>query len=997
MEDLKRFVFKMYDFSFLEAIKDNDVVPGPFDKTQAEAMLADFLAEHGGKASHETVIPDLCAHPGGRRILLAVFGNSPFLSRLVFRDPLFLAKLSLQGPENSMAETSRDLKELAQADLFQEELGRRLRRLRGQAALTIAVADITGYWELPQVLQALSDFAQAVLQCVVDALLRAHARTGDVLLADPARPSHGCGYTIIAMGKLGSRELNYSSDIDLIVLYDPDRSSYAGKRDVQDFQVRFTRTLVRLLQDFTEDGYVFRVDLRLRPDPSSTPIALPAGAAETYYESAGKGWERSAMIKARAVAGDIELGEQFLKNISPFVWRRNLDYAAIRDVQDMIGLIRAHHGHGEIQIAGHNIKQGIGGIREIEFYAQTHQLISGGRDRQLREPSTLGMIKVLQEKGLLDEQAAGLLRNAYVFLRVLEHRLQMTHDEQTQTLPKDPVEFARLGNFMGFPDHQEFTRTVRRHLENAAAQFQKLMALENGGAPDKQKAAPQALSEDFLQGLGFADSKRAFTITETWRSFRYRAMRSPRAQELLNQLTPEILNALAATSDPDGALLRFDEFLAALPAGVQIFSLFTANPWLLRLLAEIMGMAPGLAQILGRRPALLDAVLSPGFLDDFPGEAELAKDLEYALEAAQDFQDVLDITRRWVNERKFQAGVQLLRHLLDGAAAGKALSRIATTLIRTLLPRVEDEFALKHGRVPDAAMAVIAMGKLGGEELTFTSDLDLIFIYPDTQEMSDGKSPLGAAQYFARLGQRFINALTALTPEGQLYEVDMRLRPSGGKGPIAVSLEAFRRYHEELAQTWEHMAWTRARILTGPEQLTADINRITHGFLRRKRDVASLAHDVAVMRGKVDREFHSDNIWDLKYVRGGMIDAEFTTQFLILNYAVEFEDVLHTNIISALERLRSHQALSEAGAEDFGAPLSLLRDLQQITRLCLDEPRAVPAAPHAFRTMLADLFGAADFSALERRITDAERIIFGAYMDIVLRQAGLREEPASDG
>lgn len=987
----------MYDFSFLEAIKDADVIPAPFDKAQAEAMLAEFLAADGNGAPLQPALQSLCAHPGGRRILLALFGNSPFLSRLVFRDPRFLAELLQQGPEQSLAAISRALRELAQADASQDELGRRLRVLRGQAALTIAVADITGYWQLPRVLRALSEFAQDVLQCVVDALLRTHAGTGEVILADPARPSHGCGYVIIAMGKLGSRELNYSSDIDLIVLYDAERCPYAGKRDVQDFQVRFTRTLVRLLQDFTEDGYVFRVDLRLRPDPSSTPIALPAAAAETYYESAGKGWERSAMIKARPVAGDIGLGEQFLKNISPFVWRKNLDYAAIRDVQDMIGLIRAHHGHGEIQIAGHNIKQGLGGIREIEFFAQTHQLISGGRDRQLREPSALGMIGILEEKGLLDAHAASLLRDSYVFLRMLEHRLQMTHDEQTQTLPKNGIELARLGNFMGYPDVEAFTREVRRHLENVAGQFQKLMESGGAGAPVEQKAAPPAPSEEFLHGLGFADSSRAFNITETWRSFRYRAMRTPRAQELLSQLIPEILNALAATSDPDGALLRFDEFLAALPAGVQIFSLFNAHPWLLQLLAEIMGMAPGLAQILGRRPALLDAVFSPGFLEDFPGAGQLAGDLEYALEAAQDFQDVLDITRRWVNERKFQAGVQMLRHLMDGAAAGKALSLIATALLRALLPRVEEEFALKHGRIPDAAMAVIAMGKLGGEELTFTSDLDLVFIYPDTQELSDGKTPLGAAQYFARLSQRFINALTALTPEGQLYEVDMRLRPSGGKGPIAVSLEAFRRYHQEQAQTWEHMAWTRARILAGPEKLTRDIERILRGFLCRKRETAGLARDVAVMRGKVEQEFHSANIWDFKYVRGGMMDAEFTAQFLMLNHAAEFEDVLQTSTIAGLERLRSHQLLSESGAADLAAPLSLLRDLQQITRLCLDEPCAVPAAPHAFLTMLAALFNAEDFSALEHKVKDAERIIFGVYKDAVLKQAGLQAEPESTG
>ncbi len=985
----------MHVFSMLDAITDSHLMPQPFDMARAMALLADL--QQSAEICEDAVqqaIGALLNDAKGRSLLLAVFGNSPFLSRTALRDPAFLSVLMQQGPIQTMTGINGAVMALAGADLQQSELAQQLRLRRSQAALTIAIADIAGLWGLEEVTRALSGFAENILQSTVDALLRAHARAGDLVLADSAHPSLASGYVIIAMGKLGARELNYSSDIDLIVLFDPERCSYCGKLDLLDFEVRFTKSLVKLLQDFTADGYVFRVDLRLRPDPAATPIALPVEAAENYYESTGKGWERAAMIKARPVAGDREMGQAFLKNISPFVWRKNLDYAAVRDVFDMVGLIRAHHGHAEIQVPGHNIKIGTGGIREIEFFAQTHQLIAGGRDRKLRDPTTLGILALLHEKGQLEAEAARQMREAYIFLRTLEHRLQMINDEQTQTLPKSPEGLAHIAAFMGYGGEAEFSDAVRLHLGYAAEQFQKLTGQGEASQAPAGDATDDITSYEPLQQLGFRDPARAYDIIETWRTFRYRALRTQRARELLVLLTPKILNAISSTSDPDGALLRFDEFLAAMPAGIQLLSLFNAHPWLLELIAEIMGMAPGLAETLGRKPALLDAVLSPGFLKVFPDAGQLAADLEYALELARDFQDVLDITRRWAYERKFQVGVQLLQNLIDGSSAGQAQSDIADTLLRALLPRVEAELAEKHGVIPDAGMAVLAMGKLGGRELTFTSDLDLIFIYPDTANMSNGNTPLSAAHYFARLCQRLINALSAPTAEGRLYEVDMRLRPSGGKGPIAVSLEAFHKYHQESAQTWEHMAWTRARIVAAPETLAKDIYSVIQGFLARPRDARFLAHEVATMRARIDQEFHSKNIWDFKYVRGGMMDAEFITQFLLLRDAAAFPDVLHGATMIALTRLEAHGCLPKETAKDLVASLSKLRDLQQVTRLCLGDQADVRNAPTALQNMMAARNEVLTFTELEDQITGCETNIYRIYRKIVLAEAGLDEEPS---
>lgn len=973
----------MHSFSLLEAVTPGKTPIRPFNAAMAGHGAASL--QEAAQAASGPVLTALLRDKRAVQLLEAVFGNSPFLSRLILRDPEFTTALFQDGAEKTLAGIQQELQVLSAAELPEPELARRLRIIRNQAALSIALADIAGLWTLEQVITALSGFAQSMLQCAVVALLRACAKAGDLSLADWQNPSYECGYVILAMGKLGAGELNYSSDVDLIVLFDSESNRYTGKRELADFQIRFTRNLVSLLQDFTEDGYVFRVDLRLRPDPAATPIALPVTAAENYYESTGKGWERAAMIKARPVAGDVMLGQRFLQHIQPFVWRRSLDFAAIHDVYDMIGRIRAHHGHSAIQVAGHNIKLGIGGIREIEFFVQTHQLIAGGRDRELRESSTLGMIELLRRKGMLPDDGAAGLSEAYIYLRTLEHRLQMIGDAQTHTLPATPDGLAHIAAFMGHAGTAAFTGTVHRHLSFAARYFQRLM--ESGASQGFSAAAGSGAPASNILPPGFQDQAKARAILDRWESFRYRALRTQRAQELLRRLTPQIIQALATTSDPDTALARFDTFLAALPAGVQLLALFSANPKLLDVLAEIMGTAPRLAEMLSRKPALLDAVLSAEFFAVFPAPEFLAADLRQALEPARDYQDVLDIARRWANDRKFQVGVQLLRNLTDGGAAGRALSDIADTLIRILLPRVQAEFALKHGLIPDAGMAVAAMGKLGGRELTFTSDLDLVFIYSSAQQESDGSHPLVAAQYFARLSQRFISALTALTSEGRLYEVDMRLRPSGLQGPIAVSFEAFRQYQQEAAQTWEHMAWTRARLIAGPANLCNAVTIELRRFLAAPRIVSRLASDVAGMRARIDHEHHTSNIWDVKYVRGGLMDAEFITQYLILRHGCIDSLTITGNTIEAIERLRDIGALGADVAARLRAAVILQRDTQQLTRLCLQEEFITEAAPPALRQLMAAQAGAVDFTRLSQRLRTAQRRVYSLYRQLILGAA----------
>ncbi|MDH3792497.1 MAG: bifunctional [glutamine synthetase] adenylyltransferase/[glutamine synthetase]-adenylyl-L-tyrosine phosphorylase, partial [Rhodospirillales bacterium] len=764
---------------------------------------------------------ELAEGPAGRRLLEALFANSPFLTHCVLTDIGFLARLLKQGPEAGLNEVLAGLKGEPGREPDKARLMTVLRVARRRVALTVALADITASWPLERITEALTAFADAALSATLCHLLLAASKRGNLALADGADPERACGYAVLGMGKYGARELNYSSDIDLIVIFDPETADYRGRLSPQEAFVRMTRDLVAILEERTGDGYVHRVDLRLRPDPGAMPLAISYTAAMTYYESMGQNWERAAMIKARPVAGDLALGAALLAELKPFVWRKHLDFWAIEDVHSIKRQIHSHKGGGTIALAGHNIKLGRGGIREIEFFAQTQQLIYGGRDPQLRSSATVKALDALAAAGRIDQAAARDLAEAYRFLRTLEHRLQMIDDQQTHDLPKDPAGLAQVAAFMGYDGPGPFQETLLGHLrrvESAYAElFEQAPSLSGPGNLIFTGGEPEPGTLATLQALGFEDGTTVFQVVRAWHHGRYRATRSTRARQILTELMPTLLEALGKTPAPDAALVKFDEFLAGLPAGVQLFSLLHANPELLDLLARIMGGAPALAEHLSRRPGLLDAVLAPDFFDPVPPQAQLAEELGKALAQARDFQDVLDLSRRWANDRKFQAGTHILHHSASIEDSGRALSDIADSVIVTLAGPVLEEVATAHGRVPGAGLAVLALGKLGGREMTVSSDLDLIFIYEaePSAETSNGAKPLPVSQYYGRLAQRFINALSALTAEGRLYEIDMRLRPSGKAGPIGVSLNAFRRYQESEAWTWEHMALTRARVVAG--------------------------------------------------------------------------------------------------------------------------------------------------------------------------------------
>jgi len=951
--------------------------PLPFDPARAARTLDDL-------AGQGFTPPDGAA----RALLEGAFGNSAYLARLALREPGALGDYFTRGAAALVEDACAAA--LAAGGLTQEpQAMAQLRQAKAKAALAIALSDIAADWDLEAVTAALSRFADAAVKGALRFLLAGEAARTGLAGKGPAALEEGTGLLVLAMGKYGAFELNYSSDIDLVVFYDAARFPFAKKDDPRGAAVDIVRGLVRLIAERAGGDYVFRVDLRLRPDAGATQVAISTDAALDYYEAMGQNWERAAMIKARAVAGDSQAAADFLAGMAPFIWRRNLDFAAIADIHSIKRQIHAHGGHSEIAVAGHNIKLGRGGIREIEFFAQTQQLILGGRNRGLRERGTVAALQALAGAGVVTAQAAHDLTQAYRFLRTLEHRLQMVADEQTHTLPKDEEGLAHIACFMGFADRNAFAAALTRTLQTVQQHYARLFE----SAPELSSAQgslvftgveddPETLAT--IAALGFRDAPHVSGAIRGWHHGRIRVMRSARARELLTQLTPAILEALAGTADPDAAFAGFDRFLSNLSSGVQLFSLFLARPQFLRLLARIIGSAPRLAAHLSRNTATLDALLDADFLSTLPARAELQAAL--ARQTGGAYEEALDGARRFAREEIFRVGVQIVEGAAKAEAAGPALAAIAETVIDGLLPRVEDDLARTAGQIPGGSFCVIAMGKLGGREMTASSDLDLVFVYdaPPGVEGSDGPKPLSPTLYYARAAQRLISALTIPTAAGTLYEVDMRLRPTGNKGPAAVSLKSFVDYHASESWTWEHMALTRARLVAGPLAARAALAAAIRRRLTAPVDGARVIADARDMRARMAETFSDRNPWDLKHARGGLVDIEFIAQALQLVHAHDQPEILNSNTIAALHNLHAGGFLANADAALLVAAAALQHALTQVLRVALDEtPKTLEDATPGLKALLVQAGEAADFPALEARLFELQarvRAIFERLM-----------------
>jgi [glutamine synthetase] adenylyltransferase / [glutamine synthetase]-adenylyl-L-tyrosine phosphorylase len=930
-----------------------------------------------------------------KELLHAVFSSSPYLTQLMFKDPKLVLRMFIEPVDDLIEEIFNDLNTELLSVSDSTHLKKTVRDKKSEVALSLAFADLSGKWSLEKITNTLSKFAEMSVQLSVNYLLHQAIIDGDLNHSDLNQTvmnvGEKSGYVVLAMGKLGGRELNYSSDIDLIVLFDRDIIRYSGNKTAQSFFIKLTQNLVKIISDRTADGYVFRTDLRLRPDPGATPIALSMEGAETYYQTVGLNWERAAMIKARPIAGDIKAGYDFLQRIKGFVWRKHLDYAAIEDIHAIKTLIHKFHHHSEIKLKGFDVKLGPGGIREIEFYAQIHQLISGGRNLSLRVAPTCLALHALVQNDMLDESDNQILQNAYRYLRTLEHRLQMINDDQTHELPTDTDDILRITNFMGYRHVSEFETELTTHLKSVHALFNDLLK-DTQNIEEKQDLALAFPAEQYnkktLEAIateGFQDPQKIYDLIQKWQLGRYRACRTDRARRILKKLIPDILKAFGSHVDPDGSFLKFDDFLSKLPSGVQLFSFINAHPWLLELLAQIMGIAPDLANQLARRPLLLDSVLNNDVFQHNSYYEVLEQNLNDQLALARDFQDVLDITRKWANECKFQVGIQILRGVEDVISCGQTLTYIADITLLAMFKQVKKEFALKHGVVEKSALSMLAMGKLGGYELTTTSDVDMILIYDsdDNTRLSTGPKQLSVNHYFARLSQNFINSITALTAEGRLYEIDMRLRPSGSKGPLAVSLQSFSDYQKGQAWIWEHMALTRGRVLGAPERLKDKIKQEIHSILTYQgRDQDILLVEVEKMRRRLTDEFPTQNIWSIKHIRGGIIDIEFICQYLILKHGPEFPTLLEKNTLLQIKKLKEIGILASEKALQLYDACYTLQTVQVLLRLCLGDSSKDDIKPPALLIALAKRLNC-EVDEIEPLILKKQKYIYHLYQEII--------------
>ena len=950
----------------------------PLDPEAAASERAD-LASVADEAEMPRLSKMLAGDGELARFFGAAFDLSDFLRDCARRRPEMLDRLFDQTVDDRLVAILAAIRSAACAEAVSEaSLMADLRRLKLEAHFLIALSELAGVAETALTVRRLSDLADACTGAAVDFLLREAHEQGKLRLTDPDHPGRDSGWILLGMGKLGAHELNFSSDIDLVVFFDPEAPAVIEPYEAVDLFSRLTRRLVRILQDRTEHGYVFRTDLRLRPDPGSTPLAIPVLAALNYYEGRGQNWERAAMIKARPVAGDCEAGKRFLKELQPYVWRKYLDYAAIADVHSIKRQIHAHKGHGEIAVKGHNVKLGRGGIREIEFFVQTQQLIAGGRFPELRGRETVAMLGVLAEKGWITEEARDALTAQYWFLRRVEHAIQMVADEQTHTLPEDDEGLTRIARMLGFDDADGFSAAFRASLHlverHYAALFEQAPQLSAGvgnlvftGDVDD----PDTLQT--LSGLGFERPSDICRVIRGWHFGRYRATQSAEARERLTELTPALLDAFGQTRRADEALLRFDAFLAGLPAGIQLFSLLQSNPALLKLIAMIMGAAPRLAAIITRRPHVFDGLLDPALMSELPNRAYLSARLASFLDGISLHEEILDRLRIFAAEQKFLIGVRLLNGAIDAARAGKAFSDLADLTIGAALEAVEDEFALRHGKVKGGRAVILGMGKLGSRELTAGSDVDLILLYdhaPDAEE-SSGQKPLAPSHYFSRLTQRLIAAVSAPTAEGVLYELDLRLRPSGNKGPVATHVDAFRKYQRTDAWTWEHMALTRARAVAGDAALSAQIETEVAEILALPRDASKIAREAREMRVLIEEEKPPQDGWDIKLVPGGLIDLEFIAQVATLTGRVEAPKRL-TGTGETLAHLAPGFADAQV-RQDLVEAHRLYSTLTQLIRLCLTGAFERDDVPPGLSDLLLRATDLPEFGVLGAHVEETAR------------------------
>jgi len=887
---------------------------------------------------------------------------SDYISRIERRRPEIIQQLAA-GPERVLADALAAIEAAGGIEGPLAEPMRAMRLAKEAAHAAIAAADLAGVWSLDDVVGRLTDLADASVKSAMRLAIRNAWASGS--LGETRASDEMPGLFALAMGKMGARELNYSSDVDLIVLFDLDVLPVSGAR-VKEGMLRLTRDLVRIMEERTADGYVFRTDLRLRPDPGSTSLAISTQFATSYYESVGQNWERMAHIKARVCAGDAPVGNSYLKELEPYIWRRHLDYWAIADIHSIKRQIHSQGQHAELGSRDFDVKLGRGGIREIEFFTQVQQLILGGRRPELRASQTKTALAAMADADIVDSCVVEDLSRSYDFLRSIEHRIQMLNDEQTHHLPDVPEKRSAIAALSGYSDQARFEADIAAVRQRVHGTYSDLFATEEKLSGETGNLVFTGVDDDpgtveTLKSMGFSDPSRIIYVFQQWHRGSIPATRSARAQQLFTSLGPRLLETMSKAGEPDAAFERFQEFFSGLTSGVQVMSLMLAEGAVTRDVIDTMSFAPKMAADLARRPALMDSMLEPSFRAPVASDAPEARGikLQSLLERADGFEGQLNAARRFHREEAFRIGYQLLRGAIGATEAGAAYANLADACVMGLAYACErDVLARFPGKI--GKWSVCALGKFGGRELTATSDLDLMLIYEPEDDTG--------VQLATRFVQRLIAALSAPTEEGTLYEVDMQLRPSGRAGPVAVKISSFEAYYRDDAWTWEFMALTRIRPVAGDEELGQRIVDIARDALRRKSGDPKITADVTDMRQRMARERPSRSKWDLKLAPGGLVDIEFVIQHAILTSAADVPGAVIPTSMDAVQAIAAAGRLSPDDAAVLIEGLSFELNLQQALRIAAGDGFEPEKASAGLKSWLANHLAMKEFSDLEARL-----------------------------
>ncbi len=890
--------------------------------------------------------------------LAAMLAFSPYLQRLALRHHSDITG-NLQSSNFQQIELARVafIGEMENADCDAAAM-RAVRKWRERSALAIALGDIAGLHDMSTQMLWLSDAAQTVLTHTVGYLFRCASKQGKIKFF--TKDFTGCGWTVLALGKLGAGELNFSSDVDLIALHDTNNALFDSHDAVQPFFVKMTRDLIRLLSSTTRDGIGWRVDLRLRPDPGATAVSIDLNAAIGYYESIARTWERAAFIRARPIAGDLKLGNNFLDQIQPFIWRKTLDYTVLEDMKTM--LRRPPQTEGWL---GYNLKTGKNGIRQIEFFIHVLQLVTGGRDTNLRARNSLLALNALAEADWITDEQSDALGKAYHQLRRIEHRLQMIGDNQTHSLPRSIEDLEKFAHFMGHNGANRFCVEISALLDRVGEHAAHDLLNPPAQTGDDNKSIRNILIDDYdtlitwLADNGFQRPKIVADTLSGWMAGRVSATRSERARALLNRLMPDILISLTAADAPDDKFAALAQFIEGLPASIQIFSLLDYNRDLTRLLCDILLLSPQLGNHLRQHPTLFDLLLYKAFFEPLPVTDIMVTQLRESCNKLP-VEESLDQLKIKVRELKFRVEVQALSQIIDSNDLAKGLSAIAMATVVLILDFAKADMVRRHGRI-EGKINILGLGRLGTRQMTVSSDLDLLVIYKASESaLSESKQPISAPIYFARLAQTMVSWLSTATAEGILYPVDLRLRPEGKAGSIATSIDRFQTYFAKDAWIWEKLALTKARFIAGDPTLAKQLEAAIHKIVNKSHDRRVVGKAVGSMLKRIRKSRNGKSKWHLRTRDGGLVHLDLLVQAMRLENGNLFNDTGQSPS-DILDRLLAVKKINSPDFTELKAATNLFNEIYQCIRLTFGDARHVTnTLPVRLRTFMLTRIDLAD-------------------------------------